>query len=255
MDLAGKDRAEYVQDTFNAIAGKYDVMNKLMSFGLDKSWRKKVVRVARAKPGMKMLDVCCGTGMLSLELARAVSPTGKVTGLDFSEKMLGAARKNLKDDPAGGLIEFVYGDALKMPFAENCFEGATIGWGLRNLPDLRQGLLEMKRVVKPGSMVVSIDMGKPSVPVYKQIYWLYFKKLVPFLGQVFAAGRSEYQYLYRSASEFVSQVELTEIFQECGYTRCGYINLAFGAVAIVFGQKPELTDVTGNDRLHNISRQ
>jgi len=227
-----------VKNVFNSIADKYDFMNTLMSFGMDRFWRKKVVRISGAGPDMKVLDVCCGTGRLTRELGEALAGSGTVTGLDFSEKMLEGAREYIKDSAAKEHITFLQGNALDLPFKDNSFDCATVGWGLRNLPDLNQGLREMYRVVKSGSVVVSIDMGKPTVPIFKQIYWLYFKKMIPLMGKIWAEKKEEYQYLYQSAMEFKSQSQLVDVFQECGFVRCKYTNLAGGAVAIVFGEKP-----------------
>lgn len=238
MNLTGEDKAQYVKSTFNSVAEKYDFMNTLMSMGMDKRWRKKAVQTVKAKPGMKILDVCCGTGKLTMELSQAVTPSGIVVGLDFSEKMLNVARENISSFPGKDNIKLIQGDAMNLPFEDNTFEGATIGWGLRNVPDLRQALREMLRVVKPGSLIVSLDMGKPNVPVFKQLYWLYFKKFVPFMGKVWAGKQKEYCYLYNSACEFESQTELARVFKQCGLTGTGYINLFGGVVAIVYGQKP-----------------
>lgn len=237
MDFKGTSKEQYVKDTFNSIAGHYDLMNTLMSMGMDQSWRRKVAETVKAKPGMKILDVCCGTGKLTRELVKNVSPTGQVIGIDFSEKMLSEAWKNINESPSKDNIKLIQGDAMNLPFDDASFEGATVGWGLRNLPDLRRGIKEMKRVVKPGSMVVSIDMGKPSAPVFKQLYWLYFEKIVPLLGKIWAGKKAEYDYLYKSACEFESQAELARVFTECGLINTGYINLVGGAVAIVYGQK------------------
>ncbi|HHV65877.1 MAG TPA: bifunctional demethylmenaquinone methyltransferase/2-methoxy-6-polyprenyl-1,4-benzoquinol methylase UbiE [Peptococcaceae bacterium] len=237
MNYQGKDKAQYVRTMFNSIAGRYDLLNTLMSLGMDQSWRRQVVQTVRAEKGMKILDVCCGTGKLTKELAKAVLPTGQVVGIDFSENMLKEAWKNLQDLAGQENIKLIQGDALNLPFASNSFDGATVGWGLRNLPDLRQGIREMIRVVKPGSMVVSLDMGKPTMPVFKQLYWLYFKKVVPLLGKIWAGKQQEYNYLYQSACEFESQRELARIFQECGLTETGYKDLAGGVVAVVYGRK------------------
>ncbi|HHY27483.1 MAG TPA: demethylmenaquinone methyltransferase [Desulfitobacterium dehalogenans] len=240
MDFSGRDKATYVQDTFNAIAKRYDMMNTLMSFGLDKGWRKKAVRTVEAKPGMNMVDICCGTAPLSLELAMTVGEQGHVMGLDFSENMLKKADENLADSPYRSIIELRQGDAMNLPFADNSFDGATVGWGLRNLPDLEKGIQEMVRVVKPGCMVVSLDMAKPTMPGFKQGYWLYFDKLVPLMGKIWAGKAKAYQYLHDSAVEFPEQQELAKIFARCGLTETRYQNLAGGVVAIVSGRKPKI---------------
>jgi len=238
MDFAGKDKGTYVKETFNAIAGHYDLMNSIMSLGMDKRWRRLAVKKVGAKPGMHILDVCCGTGQLSMELGNVVGIEGSVTGLDFSQKMLEVAEKSLLQASNSGHIRFVQGNAMELPFPDHSFDGVTVGWGLRNLPDLRQGLREMVRTVKPGGKVVSLDMAKPSLLGFKQIYWLYFEKLVPLMGKVWAKKASAYQYLHDSAREFPAQEQLVRIFTECGLQEAHFKNLAGGVVAIVSGTKP-----------------
>jgi len=238
MDFAGKDKAAYVQDTFDSIAKHYDLMNTLMSLGLDKRWRRLAVRQVQAEPGKQMLDVCCGTGQISLELAATVGERGKITGLDFSTKMLDVAVKNLAQSSCQGNIEFIQGDALALPFADNSFDGVTIGWGLRNLQDIDLGIREMMRVVKPGGWVVSLDMAKPTLPLFKQGYWFYFEKLVPMMGKIWSGKYGAYRYLYDSARAFPTQQALAKRFGACGLQAAGHRDLAGGVVALVYGQKP-----------------
>ncbi|MHB8125478.1 MAG: demethylmenaquinone methyltransferase [Desulfitobacteriaceae bacterium] len=242
MDFAGKDKATYIKETFNSIANRYDLMNTIMTLGMDKRWRRLAVKQVKAKPGASILDVCCGTGQLTFELAKAVGPAGKVTGLDFSEKMLGIALKHLTEQLAFkqlglGKVQLIQGDALALPFEDNFFDGVTVGWGLRNLPDLSKGIKEMARVVKPGGIIVSLDMAKPYFPVFKHLYWFYFKKLVPLMGRIFTKKGSAYSYLYDSAKEFPSQQEVTAIFADCGLIETNYRNLVGGVVALVKGVK------------------
>jgi len=238
MDFGGRDKATYVKETFNSIAGHYDLMNSIMSLGMDKRWRRYAVKRVGAKPGMHILDVCCGTGQLSLELGNVVGSEGNVTGLDFSQKMLEVAKYSLIQSSNPSNIRFIQGNAMELPFPNDSFDGVTVGWGLRNLPDLRQGIREMVRTVKPGAKVVSLDMAKPSFPVFKQAYWVYFEKMVPLMGKIWAKKASAYQYLHDSAREFPAQEELVRIFMECGLIDSHFDNLAGGVVAIVTGTKP-----------------
>lgn len=239
MDFSGKDKSTYVQETFNSIAKRYDLMNTLMSFGLDKGWRRKAVRTVEAKPGMNLVDVCCGTGQLSMELAMTVGNTGHITGLDFSKNMLDQAREHVSESPYQSIIKLIQGDAMNLPFEDNSFDGATVGWGLRNLPDLEKGIREMIRVIKPGGKVVSLDMAKPTLLGFKQGYWLYFEKLVPLMGKIWAGKATAYQYLHDSTREFPAQQELARIFERAGLVETRYENLAGGVVAIVSGRKPQ----------------
>lgn len=242
MDHAGKNKADYVKETFNLIADRYDLINTIMTLGMDKKWRSLTVQQVKAEPGANILDVCCGTGQLTFELAKAVGSNGKVVGLDFSEKMLAIARQRLTEQLVfqqqdWGNIKLIQGDALSVPFDSNSFDGVTIGWGLRNLTDLPGGIKEMMRVVKPGGIIVSLDMAKPYLFVYKQLYWLYFKKLVPLMGRLLAKNKNAYSYLFESAKEFPSQQEVAAIFADCGLKETRYRNLTGGVVALVSGIK------------------
>lgn len=236
--LPSKENKEhYVREMFNSIAGKYDLMNTLMSLGLDKSWRRFTVERSELRAGGVGLDVCCGTGMLAMELAGAAGNTGKVIGLDFSENMLEVARENLKDFSLRDNIELVQGNAMALPFPDNSFDCVTVGWGLRNVPDIMTALREMVRVVRPGGKVVSLDMAKPSAPVFKQAYWLYFEKLVPMMGKIWAGKKSAYSYLHDSAREFPHQADLAKMFAAAGLTETCYHDLSGGVVAVVEGRK------------------
>lgn len=243
-DLNGKEgKAKYVQETFNSIAKSYDLMNTLMTFGLDKSWRRLAVKRSGLKEGGAGLDICCGTGMLTMEQARAAGPAGSVTGLDFSENMIEVARQNTKDFEFKDSISLIQGDAMALPFEDNMFDCATVGWGLRNVPDIMKVVREMARVVKPGGMVVSLDMAQPEKPVFKELYWLCFDRMIPAMGRLFSGNKKAYRYLYSSAKAFVHQKDLADIFAQAGLVETRYLNLCGGVVAIVEGRKPCQGDV------------
>lgn len=231
-------KEKYVRDMFNSIATRYDLMNSLMSFGLDKPWRRITVKRSELKPGGYGLDVCCGTGMITMEQARTAGPTGKVVGLDFSENMLARAKENLADFELKDNITLIQGNAMALPFEDNTFDCVTVGWGLRNVPDIMTAVKEMMRVVKPGGKVVSLDMAKPEAPIIKQGYWLFFEKVIPAMGNIWAGNRNAYGYLHDSAKVFPHQKELCRMFAEAGLTETSYRNLTFGVVAVVDGRKP-----------------
>ena len=204
--LPPKEHKErFVRDMFNSIAGRYDLMNTLMSLGLDHSWRRFAVRRAGLVPGGTGLDICCGTGKIVMEQATVAGASGSVTGLDFSEQMLAVARENLRQFPLRDTVRLIRGNAMKLPFDDNTFDCATVGWGLRNVPDIAGALHEMARVVKPGGKVVSLDMAQPTAPVFKQLYWLCFDKLIPAMGKVWAGNKGAYAYLHDSAQLFPPQ--------------------------------------------------
>jgi len=238
-NLPSKENKEkFVREMFNTIAGRYDLMNTLMSFGLDKSWRRFTVKRSELKAGGYGLDVCCGTGMLVMEQARVAGPGGRVVGLDFSENMLAVARENIKDFEYKQNIQLIQGNAMELPFEDNTFDCVTVGWGLRNVPEIMTAVKEMVRVVKPGGKVVSLDMAKPSAPVFKQVYWLYFEKIVPAMGKVWAGKKGAYDYLHDSARVFPHQAELARLFAAAGLVETAYHDLTGGVVAVVEGRKP-----------------
>lgn len=211
----------------------------MMSLGRDEKWRQMVVERAEVRSGQHVLDVCCGTAKLSMQLATAIAPHGKVTGLDFSEKMIEIGLENIADHPSKELISLMQGNAMALPFDDDQFDAVTVAWGLRNVPELEVALREMIRVLKPGGKLVSLDMSKPTAPVFKQAYWVYFEKIVPIMGQV-GAGKSEaYRYFYESAKHFPEARKLTELFEQNGMREAKYTNLMGGTLAIVEGRKME----------------
>ncbi|MDN5325930.1 MAG: demethylmenaquinone methyltransferase / 2-methoxy-6-polyprenyl,4-benzoquinol methylase [Moorella sp. (in: firmicutes)] len=230
-------KEEYVRGIFDTIAHRYDLLNTLLSFNCDRSWRRFTVARTGLKPGDRALDVCCGTGMLSLELARAVTPGGRVVGVDFSPAMLQVARRRLAASPYGVAVELVEGDAMNLPFADNTFDCATIAFGLRNLPDVKGGLAEMQRVVRPGGRVVSLELAKPSRPIFKQVYYLYFDHLVPLLGRLGVGQDGPYSYLPRSLKGYPHQEEVLQYFHDLGFTGARYFELTGGIVAVHVGVK------------------
>lgn len=224
-----------VKSMFDRIAGRYDLMNSLMSAGLHHRWRARAADRARLQPGQNALDVCCGTGDLALELKRRVGQSGSVVGLDFSESMLELARdKSRRMD-----IEITYrhGNALSLPFESSSFDAATVGFGVRNLVDLRGGLAEMARVVRPGGRVVILEITTPRRPPLSWFYSLWFDRLVPLLGRL-AGERDAYSYLPDSVRRFPAALALATIMDDVGLNEIGYVTLAGGIVAVHGGTVP-----------------
>ncbi|MGI9953440.1 demethylmenaquinone methyltransferase [Moorellaceae bacterium AZ2] len=237
MIWVATEKEVYVRDLFSHIARRYDLMNTVLSFNLDKYWRYVAVEKAALKPGEMALDVCCGTGMLSLGLARAVFPQGKVVGLDFCREMLEVAKANLARSPYGSLVELVEGNAVSLPFENDTFDCATIAFALRNVPDIERTLREMKRVVRPGGRVVSLELAKPSWPLFKQLYYLYFNRLVPILGRLGVGRKDSYSYLPQSLKNFPHQQEILALFSRIGLDRAQCFELTGGIVAVHVGIK------------------
>jgi len=222
---------ERVRDMFDRISPSYDRMNLLMSMGRDGRWRRLGVRASRAQPGDAALDVCCGTGDFAVELRRAVGPSGRVVGLDFSPQMLEMARRK------SSAVEWLQGDALALPFADGEFAAACVGFGVRNLSDHRRGFAEMARVVRPGGRVVCLEMSTPPAPI-RPFSQLWTDHGVPVLGRIVAHDPEAYRYLPASVHRFPSAPELAEIMREAGLVDVGYRRLMMGVVALHVGTVP-----------------
>ena len=222
---------ERVRDMFDRISPSYDRMNLLMSMGRDGRWRRLGVRASRAQPGDAALDVCCGTGDFAVELRRAVGPSGRVVGLDFSPQMLEVARRKCS------AVEWQQGDALALPFADGEFAAACVGFGVRNLSDHRRGFAEMARVVRPGGRVVCLEMSTPPAPI-RPFSQLWTDHGVPVLGRIVAHDPEAYRYLPASVHRFPSAPELAEIMREAGLVDVGYRRLMMGVVALHVGTVP-----------------
>jgi len=241
---AGRLQAGQVRTMFDRVAGVYDLLNTLMTAGLHHRWRERAVDHARLRPGEKALDVATGTGDLALALARRVSPGGEVVGSDFSEGMLARARAKLERKQPAATVRFEWGDALELPYPDDCFDAATVGFGARNYSDLARGLAEMTRVVRPGGRVVVLELTTPTRPPLSLFYKLWFDRVVPVLGRVAArASRRRgtrqqgtiaqaYTYLPSSVKRFQSPVELAAELERAGCVEVECLLLAGGMVAL-----------------------
>ena len=224
-----------VQGIFSRIAGKYDRMNTILSFNLDKTWRKRALEIAAPIAAERWLDVCCGTGKLTLEIRRLLNDDGLVTGLDFTAAMLQVARQADKQANLSAPIDWLEADAMTMPFADASFDGVTIGFGLRNLPDLDQGLREMRRVLKPGGRLVCLELSHPVWPIYRQGHKLFVDYAVPFIGNLSRRGERNYHWLTESLSRFPGAVELGERMKNVGLENVNFHRLSGGIAAIHIG--------------------
>ena len=223
---SGRLEPESVRGMFDRIAPVYDVMNHVMTAGLDRRWRKLAVKEV-VWPGDRVLDACCGTGDLAVEAERR---GGRVVGLDFSERMLERARKK------SGAIEWVQGDALALPFGDGEFDAATVGFGVRNLADLEGGLRELARVLKPGGKVAVLEITRPR-GILRPFFRLWFDGVVPVLGRVLPGGEA-YTYLPASVRRFPGPDDLSALFERAGFEDVRYRLLGGGIVALHMGTKP-----------------
>lgn len=224
-----------VEAMFDRIAGRYDLMNSVMTAGLHEQWRRRAVQVAEVGPGDHVLDVATGTGDLAFELARAVSP-GSVTGVDFSEQMLSVARQKQPGAVAGLDAEVVFerGNALDLGYDDDTFDAVTVAFGVRNFSDLAAGLKEMARVVRPGGKFVILEISQPRRGALAWFYRAWFDGLVPLIGR-FAGEDSAYTYLPNSVKRFARPEELARVLQEAGTEDVRWISLAGGIITIHHG--------------------
>jgi demethylmenaquinone methyltransferase / 2-methoxy-6-polyprenyl-1,4-benzoquinol methylase len=227
--------AGQVNRMFDRIAGRYDLLNSLMTAGLHHRWRQRAGERAELGPGDNALDVCCGTGDLALELATRVSPGGRVVGCDFSEPMLDLAREKASARGAAGL-RFEWADALNLPYDDERFDAATVGFGVRNLSDLDRGLREMTRVLRPGGRLVILEITQPTRPPLSTFYSLWFDRIVPLLGRL-TSDPEAYSYLPESVRSFPSPRGLAEKMGAAGLVRIRWTVLAGGIIAIHSGVK------------------
>ena len=236
--LKGEERARYVADMFNRIARRYDLMNFIMSGGRHGPWRRKATAMAVEGLHGDALDVAAGTGDFSIDLANR-DEVESVAGLDFASEMMLLGIPKTERKGVADSVSFIQGDAHELPFADDSFICATVGFGIRNFTDVPAALREMKRVVIPGGRVVSLEIVR--MDGKDPISWaarLHFRYVTPWLGALIAGDREAYTYLPESAQSFMSADELTDAMKDAGLNVTVQKKLALGAVAIHVGEKP-----------------
>lgn len=220
---------------FDRVAGRYDLLNSVMTAGLHHSWRERAADRAELKPGDAVLDVCCGTGDLSFELVRRVLPDGHVVGCDFSEPMLDLAREKAADRQIES-VRFEWADALQLPYDDCRFDAVTVGFGVRNFADRDQGLQEISRVLKPGGRLVILEFTEPRRPPFSAFYSLWFDRIVPVLGRL-TPNPEAYSYLSESVHSFPDPQGLAAKMDGAGFERIRWLLTAGGILAIHSGIK------------------
>lgn len=228
-----KHKDIYVKNLFDRIYWRYDLMNRVMSLGMDQAWRRRVAGLCRTRRGSVALDACCGTGALIREL-REVVGDGKVFGIDFSDNMLELATRIYGSDERVSLIR---GDVLNLPFRDESFDCVTAAYCLRNLKDVRAGVRELVRVLKPGGRMVVLDLSMPAARVMSEIYKLYLGKIVPTLGWLIVGHYDAYAHMLKSLERFPVREALVKIMEEEGLEDVKYEEIAMGAIAIHHGRK------------------
>lgn len=231
-----ESKEERVHHVFENISENYDKMNSVISFQQHIKWRNDTMKRMNVQPGSKALDVCCGTADWTIALAEAVGTSGEVVGLDFSENMLKVGREKVEELKLKH-VKLIHGNAMELPFPDQSFDYVTIGFGLRNVPDYLQVLKEMNRVLKPGGMAVCLETSQPTMPGYKQLYYFYFRFIMPIFGKLFAKSYQEYSWLQESARQFPGMKELARMFGDAGFKDIYYKPYNGGVAAVHIGRK------------------
>jgi demethylmenaquinone methyltransferase / 2-methoxy-6-polyprenyl-1,4-benzoquinol methylase len=230
---SGEERSLLVREMFDRIARRYDLLNTVMTAGLNRLWNRRVVDATNLNPGGTALDLACGTGSLTRDLARKVGPDGYVLGIDFSREMLRAARAR----PTPG-VAYRIGDVTDLEgVPSDSFDAATIAYGARNIPDLDALFSEMARTLKPGGIAVCLEIATPTGRVSSRFYGLWFDRIVPKLGGLISGDASAYSYLPESVKEFVAPNELADIIERSGLQDVTWRRLAGGIITLHRGTK------------------
>ena len=231
---APQEHAGRVREMFGRIAGRYDLLNHLLSGNVDKRWRRVVANRVRAGISAEalILDVACGTGDLSLSLFESTG--ARVVGTDFCRPMLSIAAEKLPKQ-----ITLVEGDALSLPFKDSSFDVVTIAFGLRNLSDVNSGLRELRRILKPQGRVAVLEFSRPSNSVLRGLFGIYFRNFLPLLGGLISGSRGAYTYLPASVAKFPDQRQLAGLIEQAGFDQVSYENLSGGIAALHVGRRPE----------------
>ncbi|MBS3803459.1 MAG: bifunctional demethylmenaquinone methyltransferase/2-methoxy-6-polyprenyl-1,4-benzoquinol methylase UbiE [Oleiphilaceae bacterium] len=236
--VAKSQKAGQVADVFHSVAGKYDLMNDLMSMGVHRLWKRFTIESSGVRRGHRVLDIAGGTGDLTMKFSDLVGPEGQVVLADINASMLEVGRGRLLDRGYAGNIEYVQADAEHLPFPDNSFNAVSIAFGLRNVTDKDQALRDMTRVLKPGGKLLILEFSKPANAVLSKAYDLYSFNALPFIGQLVAGDASSYRYLAESIRMHPDQNTLKAMMENAGLVNCKYHDMTGGVVALHLGIKP-----------------
>jgi demethylmenaquinone methyltransferase/2-methoxy-6-polyprenyl-1,4-benzoquinol methylase len=227
------DKGGVVREMFDRIASRYDLTNTVMTGGVDALWRRRAIAMLDPAPSAHLLDLCCGTGVMTRDLAAKVVE-GSVVGVDFSPAMLDVARRNVTSKN----VEFVEADALHLPFGDSSFDGATMGFSMRNLVDIDSCLREVARALRPGATFVNLEIAKPPNPLWRRLFYIHFYGIVPLVGRIVGRDAAAYRYLPQSLINFPDADVLAGMFAAAGFEHVRYMRLLGGIVTVHAGSRP-----------------
>ena len=237
-EVPAREKFRYVLRHFNSIAGKYDFMNTVLSFGLHYLWKKWAVERLRLNPGDRVIDVCGGTADLSILAGRAVGRGGRVVLYDINRAMIEGGRPKVLRAGLSGTVDYVQGDAECISFPSGHFDAAMVGFGIRNVTRMEKGFAEMHRVLKPGGKMMCLEFSLPVSRWFGRLYDFYSFRIMPLAGKLLAGTREAYLYLPESIRKFPPPEELSRILREIGFTRVAYRRLTNGIAVIYTAMKP-----------------
>lgn len=235
--VAEDEKGGRVLSHFNTVAEKYDIMNTILSFGIHYVWKQIAIKMLNLKPGQKVLDVCGGTGDLSVMASKVVGPAGRVTLFDINREMMTTGRAKSTNGLIRQKIAYVQGDAENIALADNIFDAAMVGFGIRNVTHMQSGFAEMHRVLKPGGRILCLEFSKPVTPWFCKLYDFYSFTIMPVLGQLLAGSRQAYTYLPESIRLFPLPPELADILTGIGFKDVQYRHLTNGIAVAHVGIK------------------
>ena len=230
------EKAGKVQNVFTSVASKYDIMNDIMSVGIHRIWKEAMMDWLAPRPGQRLLDVAGGTGDISFKFLKRAG-SGHATVLDITENMLIEGRKRAETDQILDSLDWIVGDAMSLPFADNSFDVYTISFGIRNVTQPQEALNEAFRILRPGGRLMVLEFSQIPVPLAQKAYDLYSFKVIPTMGKLIANDRSSYQYLVESIRKFPDQETFLSMVQQAGFKNTSYRNLSLGIAALHSGWK------------------
>lgn len=231
------DKAGMVRGVFDSVAGRYDLMNDLMSGGIHRIWKRFTIELSAVRPGQTVLDIAGGTGDLAAKFSRLVGPEGQVILADINAAMLAVGRDRLIDKGATGNVQVVQADAQQLPFEDNSIDCITIAFGLRNVTDKAMAMRSMLRVLRPGGRLLVLEFSRPTSALLGKLYDQYSFQILPAMGRLIAQDAESYRYLAESIRQHPDQETLLEMMGTAGFANCRYHNMTGGVVALHQGFK------------------